>query len=324
MHRILATIVLVLALSTSGYTALLAAAQEATPTPGKDRLLADTMGLPELAITATPSSYEGVPAETAAGRYVVTLTAAPGLPFGAGLEFLMLPEGMTFADFMAILTGEAPATPMASGEEQGAPAFYYQTYLPGGLSADRESTSQGIFDLRPGVYAVWSGGDPDAPQPPVEMRVTGEAATPAASAEPAASATISLHEYGFQLDGQLVTGPQVVKVTNIGAQPHFMILINPGVPVTKEQIGMILDAEMAGTPTADAAAAAGMSNPDEWAFSEYAGTISNGATEWIAFDLDPGTYVLVCFIPDIESGVPHAYLGMYDVVTVGESATPAA
>jgi hypothetical protein len=69
-----------------------------------------------------------------------------------------------------------------------------------------------------------------------------------------------------------------------------------------------------GTPTADAAAAAGVSNPDEWRFAEYAGTISMGATEWIAADLEPGTYVLICFAPDIESGMAHAYLGMYEWV----------
>jgi hypothetical protein len=131
-----------------------------------------------------------------------------------------------------------------------------------------------------------------------------------------------MFEYGFTLDGQLMPGPQLLKVANVGAQPHFMILVQPNEPVTKEQVSMLLEAEMAGTPTADAAAAAGLSNPDEWKFAEYAGTISMGATEWIATDLDPGTYVLVCFVPDIETGMPHAFLGMVDVVTVGDGGTP--
>ena len=119
-------------------------------------------------------------------------------------------------------------------------------------------------------------------------------------------------------------GPQLLKVANVGAQPHFMILIQPNELVIKEQVGMLLEAEMAGTPTADAATAAGVSNPDEWGFTEYAGTISMGASEWIATDLDAGTYILVCFVPDIASGMPHANLGMYDVVTVGEEGTPTA
>jgi hypothetical protein len=133
---------------------------------------------------------------------------------------------------------------------------------------------------------------------------------------------VTMFEYGFTLDGQLVPGPQVLKVANVGAQPHFTILLGPTGPVTKEQVGTLLDAEMAGTPTADAAAAAGVSNPDEWPFAGYAGTLSMGGAEWIPVDLEPGTYVLVCFVPDIQSGMPHAYLGMYDVVTVGDEGTP--
>ncbi len=330
MHRTLTAIVFLLALIAGGFASSLAGAQDAAPEAGKDRPLADTMGLPELAITATADGFEGVPAATAAGRYVVTLTAVPNVESGAAVEFLMLPEDVTFDDFTAMLagppegeTGASDATP-AGGDEQAAPDWYYQTYLAGGVAADAGFTSQGILDLRPGTYVVWAAGDPEAPQAPVEMSVTGDVATPVVGGEPTAGATITMFEYGFKLDGELTTGPQVIKVANVGTQPHFAILLRPGGSVTKEQVGMVLDAELAGTPTVDAAAAAGVSNPDEWAFAEYAGTISTGATEWIAVDLEPGDYVLVCFTPDIESGLPHAYLGMYDVVTVGDEGTPTA
>src|SRR5215208_6105006 len=306
MPRMLTAIVMLLALTLSGFTAPLVAAQEATPAAGKDRLLTETMGLPELAITATAEAYEGVPTETAAGRYVVILTSAMGADASAGIEFLMLPEDVPFDDFLTVMSESLDSM-------EGPPDWYYQTYHAGGLVTDPESTSQGIFDLRPGTYVVWSAGDPEASQPPVEMTVTGEAATPAvtAGAEPAAGATVTMFEYGFKVDGQLMPGPQLLKVANVGAQPHFMVMIQPNEPVTKEQVRMLLEAEMAGTPTADAAAAAGVSNPDEWEFAEYAGTISMGASEWIATDLEPGTYILVCFVPDIESGMPHAFLGMH-------------
>jgi hypothetical protein len=306
--------VMLLTLMLSSVAASPTAAQEATPAAGKDRLLADPMGLPELAITATADAYEGLPAETPAGRYVVALTSAMGADASAGVEFLMLPEDVSFDGFLAALTESM----------EGPPEWYYQTYLAGGLVADPESTSQGIFELRPGAYAVWSGGDPEAAQSPVELVVSGEAATPEAATEPSADATLTMFEYGFDLEGALAAGPQLLKVTNVGAQPHFAVLVQPDVPVTKEQVGMVLEAEMAGTPTADAAAAAGVSNPEAWRFAEYAGTISMGATEWIAVDLAPGTYVLVCFVPEIGTGVPHAYQGMYDVITVGDEATPTA
>jgi hypothetical protein len=312
MPRVLTAIVMLLALTLSSIAASPTAAQEATPAAGKDRLLTDTMGLPELMITATAEGYEGVPAETAAGRYVVTLTSAMGADASAGVEFMMLPEDVSFDDFQTMMTESM----------EGPPEWYYQTHLAGGLATDPESTSQGIFELRPGTYVVWAGGDPEAAQSPVALTVTGEAATPEAAAEPEAGATLTMFEYGFELEGPLAPGPQLLAVTNVGAQPHFAVLVQPDVPVTREQVGMVLEAEMAGTPTADAAAAAGVSNPDEWRFAEYAGTISMGVTEWIAVDLAPGTYVLVCFVPEIGTGVPHAYQGMYDVITVGDGATP--
>jgi hypothetical protein len=41
-----------------------------------------------------------------------------------------------------------------------------------------------------------------------------------------------------------------------------------------------------------------------------------GTSIWVPVNLEPGTYVLVCFFPDIADGLPHAYHGMYSVVEV--------
>jgi hypothetical protein len=40
--------------------------------------------------------------------------------------------------------------------------------------------------------------------------------------------------------------------------------------------------------------------------------------------MQPGTYVALCYMPDRESGWPHAFLGMVGLFTVGAGAgTPA-
>jgi hypothetical protein len=39
---------------------------------------------------------------------------------------------------------------------------------------------------------------------------------------------------------------------------------------------------------------------------------------WIPVDLEPGTYGLVCFFPDLADGMPHANKGMYTIVEVAE------
>jgi len=135
-----------------------------------------------------------------------------------------------------------------------------------------------------------------------------------AAAEPAAAVTITMFEYGFTVDGTLAAGPQVIKVTNVGAQPHFTLLDRSPASITKEQVGQLLELDMSGaTPAPDS----GLPSPDEFVPVAYAGTISMGVTEWVTADIQPGTHVLLCFIPEIGTGIPHAIQGMYEVVTVG-------
>jgi hypothetical protein len=291
-----------------------AIAQEGMPT---SVMFPEPPALPELHVRVTDSAYEGLPAETPAGRYLLTveITATDG----GGVDFLQLPEGMTLDDFMTLLAGpsaDGMSTPGAGGEA-AAPEWYYQTRIAGGAGGGPGQTVQAIIDLTPGNWIAWAD-DPSAPQTPVGLTVTEAGATPGAEMEPAVSVTISTFEYGFKVDGAFATGPQAIKITNVGAQPHFVFMGLSPTPVTKEQVKQLLELDMMGaTPAPDS----GLPSPDEIMPGLLASTISMGVTEWVAADLVPGTYVLLCFVPDIASGLPHAFEGMYDVITIGE-ATP--
>jgi hypothetical protein len=301
------------------------AAQNETPTSG---MFADTMGLPELRVQVTDSGYEGLPAETAAGRYLLTLEISAA--DGGSLNFLQLPEGMSFDDFTTMLAGPAASpeammgTPgaedMASEMEEGRPPdWFYQTAIAGGTGAGPEQTAQAIIDLTPGEWIAWAGY-PDAPQPPVALTVTGEAgATPAAGAEPAADVTVTMFEYDFKLEGTLTPGSHVLAVTNVGAQPHEMFMASAPEAVTEDQIAQILDLEMQGaTPAPES----GIPNPETFLPVASMTPLSMGKTGWVPVNLEAGTYILVCFVPDIASGMPHAFEGMYEVFTVGDDGTP--
>jgi hypothetical protein len=316
---VLATVVAVVLLCT-GLAGV--AAQEATPTSA---MFADTMGLPEVRVLITDTAYEGLPAETAAGRYLLTLEVETAE--GGGLNFLQLPEGMTFDDFMALLAGPPAASPEAMmgtpGAEAGPPEgegedrppeWYFQAEMAGGTGAFA-GPAQAIIDLTPGEWIAWAGF-PDAPQAPVGLTVTGEAgATPAAGAEPAADVTVTMFEYDFAVEGTLTPGSHVFAVTNVGAQPHEMFMLRAPGPVTEEQVAQVLDMEMTGaTPAADA----DLPNPEEFFPAAAMTPLSMGKTGWIPVNLEAGTYIMLCFVPDIESGMPHAYHGMYQVITVGE------
>jgi hypothetical protein len=299
------------------------ARQEATP----ESALAG-LGLPELAITVTGSAFEGIPEQLAAGRYLVTLTAAEDAAEGGAVAFVQ-PSGMTAEEFLGALagppeeTGGDPAgTPLAVPEatpadaEEGddIPPFLFEATFAGGTYAPPGQTVQIVLDLPPGEWIAW-GDEPEAPQAPVVFEATGE--MPADLPEPAADATVVMGEYVIQVsEGALAAGQQVVKVENIGAQPHFILWTKGPDDMTQEQIAAILEAEMqaemTGTPPADLPF-----NPDEDLQDFfYTATQSTGASVWIPLDLEPGAYLLICFFPDLADGIPHAFKGMYTVVQV--------
>ena len=55
------------------------------------------------------------------------------------------------------------------------------------------------------------------------------------------------------------------------------------------------------------------------------GTQSPETSQYVSVDLQPGYYVLLCFVPDPQQeGIPHAFEGMIEIIQTGADATPAA
>jgi plastocyanin len=90
-----------------------------------------------------------------------------------------------------------------------------------------------------------------------------------------------------------------------------MYLIKTPQLVTMDQVMQLLQLPENATPPA------GVPNPAD--FQDVGGMtiMSAGRTAWMAFDLQPGYYVAICFIPDKVSHQPHAALGMVSPFTVG-------
>jgi hypothetical protein len=295
--------------------------------------------LPTLDITVTASGYEGIPESLEAGRYLVTVTAGEDTgEFGGGVAFLQ-PAGMTGDEFIEMLgqlsgppdesgVGSAAATPIEGGAVEASPAaesggpgippFLFESVMAGGTYAPPGQSSRVVLDLTPGSWVAW-GDDPASPQQPVAFEATGE--MPAELAEPESTATMTMFEYDIQVtEGELTTGSYVVRVDNVGAQPHFISWVQVTEGTTKEQVVEALEIEggamMTGTPPAY-----GEFNPEEDVIAEvgYSGTQSNATSQWIEVtDVQAGTHVLICFFPDISDGMPHAFHGMVAVVEISE------
>lgn len=311
-----------------------ALAQDATPASGGD---IGSLGLPEITITVNGTSYEGVPSSVSAGRYLVTIMNNSSASTGGDsvvAGFMQLPEGVTIADLsraqpvgtpdsaLASPVASGQASPAAdSGEEGGPPPWFYTTALAGGPSAAPGQTVRGIIDLTPGNWIVW-GEDPSSPVAPAALTVTGDAsATPGAAGQP--SADVEVDEvttgdgFAFQVNGSLQPGTQLLQIRNLSTQPHFLLAVSSPVPLTMDQVMTLLQLPDGATPDPST----GLPDPNTFQTAVYAGTQSPGTTQWIEANLQDGTYVLLCFVPDpTRGGTPHAAEGMAEILTVGTGA----
>jgi hypothetical protein len=152
--------------------------------------------------------------------------------------------------------------------------------------------------------------------------VTAGLASPAASS-PAdstipASVRVQLRDVAFSgLEQPVPAGPQIWEITNVGEQPRQVVFWRTNGPVTAEQFQQLMAGMMTGTPVP------GAPTFDQFTGVAYAAILSPGKTVWLEPDLPPGTYMVVSYVFDPETGQPAFALGMVQPFTVaGDDATP--
>lgn len=274
--------------------------QEATPEPIANPY-AD-LGLPELTLDFMMDSISGMPESIEAGRYLLTINGEPPIEAWAfGAMFLRLPDGMSYEDAMA----EAMANP----DRQ--PPFYFDSHLAGGptiIAGSGKTTAYGVIDLPPGDWFVAGGA---LMQPPIPFTVTGE--MPEELPEPASDVTFTLGEMTIEIsEGELKAGKNLVRIDNIGAQIHQIEVEKLPEDTTEQTVLNTFEWEKSGTPVAEMLAFENI----EWvAFSMDQ---SGGTSMWMELELEPGRHGIFCFLPDAETGMPHAYMGMWTLIDVGE------
>ena len=323
MHRLLGSVAALLALLVGAVVPV--TAHDATP-GGGGSLLAG-LGYPEFRVTVTDEGAVA-PRSTPAGRYLVVLENAASHP--VELEFVLPPGGLTLEQLMA--------TPQPEGQEEGPPDWFYDATIAGGVGAGPGGAERIVLDLAPagewfvdvfrereededggtpestgGTPMAGEGGGPEV----LTLTVTGEAEP---GAEPPADAAVELRDFDFALPAQLSAGRQIWGVTNVGQQPHHVILLRAPVPVTEAQVMELLALEF-GMAGEGATPSPGLPNPEEFEEAGFVGVLSAGRSAWVEVDLAPGSYVALCFVPDRETGMPHAAMGMVGVFTVGDGGT---
>lgn len=198
-----------------------------------------------------------------------------------------LPEGKTASDYLAAMQKEGQP-PMWGDPIGGAnPA------LPG-------ATLDATLDMQPGNYVlvcfIPSPGDPTPHVMKGMVRpliVRGEVRR-ASEREP--DVTLTLRDYSFTTSVPLTAGSHLVRVTTDAAQPHEVVVVQmmPGHRIA--EVGEWIEGGMKGPPPGRPIG--GMS------------PISKGHSATFPLRLAPGTYGLICFIPDAKDGKPHFEHGM--------------
>ncbi len=134
----------------------------------------------------------------------------------------------------------------------------------------------------------------------------------AAVAAPGATTeiTITTLDYSFKAPAEVPAGLVSVTVKNEGAEPHHVQLARLKEGVTPDAFGQALQEDFEKAITL----VSWVGGPS---------IVNHGGASTVTLDLEAGTHMLLCFVPDPQ-GVPHLAHGMAGVMQVVPADTDAA
>lgn len=249
--------------------------------------------IPEVTFTAQDFSYTGP--DTIPGG-VVRINLVNKGPSPHHMTLVRLDAGHTFAELKAGLMHMKPTdAPPPWVHFVGGP----NAAMPGG-------TSNATLDMQPGNYAMLclipgADGQPHFMKGMIRA-LTVSAPTGPAVALPAGDDTVQLLDYGFTPAHPFTAGDHVIRVVNNGKQWHELLIVklNPG--KTGLDFAKWADGGLKGPPPG--AVLGGISGMEV------------GEKENVNVDFAPGSYALICFMPDAKDGKPHYQHGMVYPFTI--------
>lgn len=245
----------------------------------------------ELTYTATDFAYAGPDTVTPG------LTTIRMVNNGAQEHHIVLGRlaaGRTVADLMAAFQANPNAEPD------------FLTWVGGAGAAMPGATSNATQDLEAGTYVlICFVPDPADNMTPhlakgmiKELVVAGERID---APVPTAVGDIIMTDFAFTMP-TVSAGTHTFRVVNNGPQTHevSVVRLNDGVTVDQYMAAM----------------APGATAPPPGVSVGGNGALSNGRTNWFSMTLEPGNYVMLCFVPDSADGQPHVMKGMVQPFTV--------
>ncbi len=212
-------------------------------------------------------------------------------------QLLRLEDGKTLADFAALPPdGPPPAWAVPVG---------------GPNAVEPGDSSEVIATLTPGTYALLCF-IPSADHMPHMMKGMTASFTVTRSlggllAAPKADLTMHLNDYAFGNPATIPAGTRHIAVVNDAKQPHEVVLFQLDAGKTLADLAAFA-AAIDGHGTLD--------GPPPGHMRGGIVAIAPGTSGLMEVQLEPGSYALICFIPDAKDGQPHFMHGMIAPLTV--------
>jgi hypothetical protein len=224
----------------------------------------------------------------------------------AGLtEFRFLNKGPAIHHMALLkLTGGKTVNDLVSALAKPGPLPSWARELGGPNASAPGEEANATLMLEPGNYAficfVDIGSPPHFTKGMVKpLRVVP--ATGPSGPNPKADVTATLFDYNFKLSTPVRAGKRTIRVHNTGPQHHEVQLVQlaPGVSLADFMKWM---EKMEGPPPGKP-------------LGGIAG-IEPGMSQYFSADFVPGSYALICFLPDVKDGKPHFAHGMTQQIEV--------
>lgn len=246
----------------------------------------------EVTIIATDFAYQAP--DTIEGGMVTLKLVNQGSTYHH-VNLVRLLEGKTYDDLMEGLKQMTPGAPPPPWIED---VVGPNTPEPGGeFRLTRE--------LTPGNYALLCFIDTPDKVPHLAKGMTKAltvvAPTGPVAAAPAADVTIQMTDYTWTITPEFKAGRNVVRLENLAEQPHEMVVIRLDEGKTVDDM-MAWGASLKGR--APGTALGGGTGQKK------------GDVAYMTFDLTPGNYLLLCFLPDAKDGKMHLEHGMVKQFTI--------
>ena len=245
-----------------------------------------------LNITFDSDDGYGLPDEIDPGWYIVTLTNSSEVDVAA--DIVQLPPDREVEELQRSITTDSGKSTV--------PDWFEQVTFAGGPWAKAGEEGQTLIQLTTGNWHVLQVGNAESPV--VELQVSDQSA-PVDLPKMDQRVEVSFAPGALTMPDEVTTGNIIWRVTNSDTLTHAFALVLLPAEMSYDEMLTMLET---GTVPEDVIL-------DEAPVVGGIGLLSGGRTIWTVYDLNPGYYVALDYVP-IKDGRTFAELGQFAMFIV--------